>query len=201
MPRENLISVKIDNLSYELDKWKLKDLFSKFGEIGDVYIPNDPRTGDARQFGFVRFYDERDAEDAVREMDGYRPRESRDGSALKVVMASIGKGEGRRGGGGRGGDRRGGDRRRRSRSYSRGGGRGGGGGHGGRYRSRTRSYSRGRGRRDDRSRSRSGGRRDDKDDDRDDRRRRDDKDDDRDDRRRGDDDDKDDRRRGDDDLD
>ena len=35
-------------------------------------------------------------------MDGYRPKESRNGDALKVVMAEIGKGQGR-GGRGRGG--------------------------------------------------------------------------------------------------
>ena len=110
-----MISVKVDNLSYGIDKWVLRDMFEKYGEIGDVrifilylnfkiatsnkafaqtcfvhlcqqlfksnstivvlfhcqvYIPNDPRSGDPRQFGFVRFYDERDAEDAVKEMDG-----------------------------------------------------------------------------------------------------------------------------------
>ena len=66
MPRENMFSVKVDNLNHDLDKHVLRDLFSKFGEIGDVYIPQDPRSREPREYGFVRFVDERDAEDAVR---------------------------------------------------------------------------------------------------------------------------------------
>jgi hypothetical protein len=41
----------------------------RYGDIGDVYIPRDHRTNESRGFGFVRFYDKRDAEDAMR-VDG-----------------------------------------------------------------------------------------------------------------------------------
>ena len=88
---------------------------------------------DSRGFGFVRFFDKRDAADAVKGMDGYEL----DGRDLRVDYA----------------------RHERPNTMSRGrdgGGRGGGRGRGGGSRSRSRS----RGRRSrSRSRSRSGGRR------------------------------------------
>ena len=87
---------------------------------------------DSRGFGFVRFFDKRDAADAVKGMDGYEL----DGRDLRVDYA----------------------RHERPNTMSRGrdgGGRGGGRGRGG---SRSRSRSRGR-RSRSRSRSRSGGRR------------------------------------------
>merc|ERR1711879_199784 len=57
------------------DKWNKEDLtslFEKFGEIGDVFIPRDRDTGRDRPFGFLRFYKEADAEDAIKELDGTR---------------------------------------------------------------------------------------------------------------------------------
>lgn len=44
--------------------------FKKFGELGDIYIPRDRHTHESRGFAFVRFYEERDAEDAMDAMDG-----------------------------------------------------------------------------------------------------------------------------------
>ncbi|CAE7949089.1 SRSF2 [Symbiodinium sp. KB8] len=65
----HLHSVKIDNITCTQDevisvKEELREKFSKFGEIGDVYIPRD------RNFAFVRYLEKRDAEDAVDAMDG-----------------------------------------------------------------------------------------------------------------------------------
>ena len=44
--------------------------FKKFGDLGDIYIPRDRDTHESRGFAFVRFYEERDAEDAMDSMDG-----------------------------------------------------------------------------------------------------------------------------------
>lgn len=44
--------------------------FRKFGRVGDIYIPRDRNTHESRGFAFVRFYDERSAEDAMDKMDG-----------------------------------------------------------------------------------------------------------------------------------
>merc|ERR1712048_312649 len=66
----DMISLKIDNLSYRTDQETLRRKFSKYGEIGDVFIPKDRRNGDSRGFGFVRYYSKRDAEDAIHAVDG-----------------------------------------------------------------------------------------------------------------------------------
>lgn len=36
--------------------------FSRFGDIGDIYIPRDHATRQSRGFAFVRFYNKHDAE-------------------------------------------------------------------------------------------------------------------------------------------
>lgn len=42
----------------------------RFGTLGDIYCPRDLRTGEPRGFAFVRFMDQRDADDAIDRMDG-----------------------------------------------------------------------------------------------------------------------------------
>jgi RNA recognition motif-containing protein len=60
-----------------------RDAFKRFGEIRDVYLPRDYNTQKPKGFGFVEFFDERDAEDAAREMD----RREIDGNEISVVQA------------------------------------------------------------------------------------------------------------------
>jgi len=131
-----MVSLKVDNLTYRTNPDDLKRAFEKYGDVGDVYIPRDRHTRESRGFAFVRYYDRRDAEDAMDALDGA----IMDGRELKVHMAKYGRpstnprdSRGRMGGGDRGGSRR------RRRSYSR---------------SRSRSVERSR-RRRSRSRSRS----------------------------------------------
>jgi hypothetical protein len=50
----------------------LKDMFGKYGTIGDVFIPRDRVTGGSRGFAFVRFLDKAAAEKAMEEMNGQR---------------------------------------------------------------------------------------------------------------------------------
>merc|ERR1712210_402185 len=128
-----MTSLKIDNLSYRTDAESLRRTFGKFGEIGDVYIPKD-KHGESRGFAFVRFYDKRDAGDAIDDLAG----KDLDGREIRVDYARHERPALDR--------RRGGDRdRRRSRSRSR---------------DRRRSRSRSRGDRRRRSRSDSRDRRD-----------------------------------------
>ncbi|CAK0829007.1 unnamed protein product [Prorocentrum cordatum] len=79
----NLHSVMVKNVSTTPEtffdvKHKLQDVFSKFGEIGDVHLPKD------RNFAFVRFQRLQDAEDAMKEMDG----KDFEGDELRCQMAT-----------------------------------------------------------------------------------------------------------------
>eukprot|EP00638_Chattonella_subsalsa_P005762 CAMPEP_0117749050 /NCGR_PEP_ID=MMETSP0947-20121206/9511_1 /TAXON_ID=44440 /ORGANISM="Chattonella subsalsa, Strain CCMP2191" /LENGTH=217 /DNA_ID=CAMNT_0005566891 /DNA_START=143 /DNA_END=797 /DNA_ORIENTATION=- len=76
-------TLKVDNISYRCGVEELRRLFDRYGDIGDVYIPRDIRTNESRGFGFVRFFDRRDAEDAMDAMD----REVVDGRELRVQFA------------------------------------------------------------------------------------------------------------------
>lgn len=144
-------SLKVDNLTYRTTPDELRRAFDKYGEVGDVYIPRDRFTKESRGFAFVRFYDKRDADDAMRYMDGAII----DGRELRVQKARYGRpnNERRPRGGGRNEYRR----RPRARSYSRSRSRSRSRGRKrhGRSRSRTRSKSRSRNASNSKSKSRS----------------------------------------------
>ncbi|XP_017025724.1 serine/arginine-rich splicing factor 2 [Drosophila kikkawai] len=118
---DGMVSLKVDNLTYRTTPEDLRRVFERCGEVGDIYIPRDRYTRESRGFAFVRFYDKRDAEDALDAMDG----RMLDGRELRVQMARYGRPSSptrstssRRGGGGAGGGGSGGGARRRSRSRS-----------------------------------------------------------------------------------
>ncbi|XP_030380457.1 serine/arginine-rich splicing factor 2 [Scaptodrosophila lebanonensis] len=115
---DGMVSLKVDNLTYRTTPEDLRRVFERCGEVGDIYIPRDRYTRESRGFAFVRFYDKRDAEDALEAMDG----RMLDGRELRVQMARYGRPSS--------------PTRRNSTSNRRGGGTGGGGG-GGRRRSRS----------------------------------------------------------------
>uniref|UniRef100_A0A1A9UH78 Serine/arginine-rich splicing factor 2 n=1 Tax=Glossina austeni TaxID=7395 RepID=A0A1A9UH78_GLOAU len=117
---DGMISLKVDNLTYRTTPEDLRRVFERCGEVGDIYIPRDRYTRESRGFAFVRFYDKRDAEDALEAMDGRKL----DGRELRVQMARYGRPtspnnnrrNNRRGGGGGGRRRSRSPIRRRSRS-------------------------------------------------------------------------------------
>jgi len=51
---QGMASLKVDNLTYRTNVDDLKRVFSKYGEIGDIYIPRDAYTMESRGFAFVR---------------------------------------------------------------------------------------------------------------------------------------------------
>eukprot|EP00218_Dolichomastix_sp_CCMP3274_P010077 CAMPEP_0170150958 /NCGR_PEP_ID=MMETSP0033_2-20121228/48122_1 /TAXON_ID=195969 /ORGANISM="Dolichomastix tenuilepis, Strain CCMP3274" /LENGTH=113 /DNA_ID=CAMNT_0010388027 /DNA_START=387 /DNA_END=724 /DNA_ORIENTATION=- len=88
----------------------IREHFSKYGAIRDIYLPKDYFTGEMKKFGFIEFVDSKDAEDALRD------RHSLEGREIQVQMAEHGRKRpedftgGRGGGGGGGGPPRGGRR-------------------------------------------------------------------------------------------
>ena len=81
------MSLKVDNLSYRISPEELKPVFERYGDVGDIYIPRDRFTKESRGFAFVRFYDRRDAEDAMDRLDGY----VLDGREMRVQTARYGR--------------------------------------------------------------------------------------------------------------
>jgi len=128
--------VYIGNLGNNASKHEIETSFTKYGPLKNIWIARNPPG-----FAFAEFEDPRDAEDAVRGLDGTKM----DGSRIRVEMSS-------------------GRTRQRNSSYRGGGDRYGGGGSGGGRGSYNggggRSYNRSRSpsprRRRSRSRSRSG---------------------------------------------
>ncbi|XP_054153524.1 RNA-binding protein 1-like isoform X3 [Oppia nitens] len=100
--------VYVGNLQENCIKSDVEAAFAKYGPLKNVWVARNPPG-----FAFVEYEDSRDAEDAVRGLDGTRIG----GARVRVEMSH---GRSRRGGGGR------------SR-YGSGGGGGGGGGGGSRY--------------------------------------------------------------------
>ena len=84
---QGMVSLKVDNLSYRISPDELKPIFERYGEVGDIYIPRDRFTKESRGFAFVRYFDKRDAEDAMDKMDGY----VLDGREMRVQTARYGR--------------------------------------------------------------------------------------------------------------
>lgn len=51
---DNMVSLKVGNLTYRTTSDDLRRVFSKFGSVGDVYIPKDRFSRESRGFAFVR---------------------------------------------------------------------------------------------------------------------------------------------------
>lgn len=84
---DGMVSLKVDNLSFRITPDDIKPIFEKYGEVGDIYIPRDRYTKESRGFAFVRFYDKRDAEEAMERLDGY----VMDNREMRVQLARYGR--------------------------------------------------------------------------------------------------------------
>lgn len=88
-----------------MDERDIEDTFGKFGRIESVWIARKPPG-----FAFVTYDDSRDAEDAVRELDGKELDRERLTDAYQRIRCEIsrsgGGGKGGGGGGGKGGQER-----------------------------------------------------------------------------------------------
>lgn len=59
----------VGNLPYSSSEDDLRDLFARYGTVGDVNVIRDRETGRSRGFGFVEM-DQQQADDAMTELDG-----------------------------------------------------------------------------------------------------------------------------------
>ncbi|CAH2037888.1 unnamed protein product, partial [Iphiclides podalirius] len=84
---DGMVSLKVDNLTYRTTPEDLRRVFERCGDVGDIYIPRDRYTRESRGFAFVRFFDRRDAEEALDSLDG----RMLDGRELRVQMARYGR--------------------------------------------------------------------------------------------------------------
>ena len=93
----------VGRLSYDTRNEDLIDRFEEFGKVSDAKIITDRETGRSRGFGFVTFTNEKDAEDAKKQLNE---------SEFMGRTITVRQAQSRRGGGGGGGRYGGGDGRR-----------------------------------------------------------------------------------------
>ena len=107
----------LGNLPFSASEEDIREAFSAYGTIEDLFIPLDRETNRPRGFAFITLQDDDQARKAIEEMDGVDLQ----GRNLRVNEAEERRPSGGGGGGGGGGYRGGGGGDRR----------GGGGGRGG----------------------------------------------------------------------
>ena len=112
------MKVYVGNLPWSVDDEKLRELFSKFGDVEEATVIKDKFSGRSKGFGFVTFSDDASAKKAIEEMN----EKEIDGRQLKVNEAKPmedrpPRRDGGRGFGGGGGRIFGGDRDRPRRRF------------------------------------------------------------------------------------
>ncbi|KAL7194530.1 hypothetical protein ACSBR1_034872 [Camellia fascicularis] len=90
---QDIHTVFVDNLPESLDPKGLCTLFSKFGVVVDVYIPNKRRKVTSSQFGFVRYNCPVAAGMAIQKAHGTWC----DNCEIKVKMAEFSKAQSKNG--------------------------------------------------------------------------------------------------------
>lgn len=77
-------NVFVGNLSFDITEGDLRTLFEPFGEVAHISVINDRETGRPRGFAFVEMADDREAAQAVADLDGREVA----GRALRVNEAA-----------------------------------------------------------------------------------------------------------------
>jgi cold-inducible RNA-binding protein len=91
----------VGNLAFDVTDSELQSVFAKAGTCESVSVITDKFSGQSRGFAFVEMSSDAEAQDAIKQFDGYQLK----GRALKVNEAKAREdgGGARRGGGGGGG--------------------------------------------------------------------------------------------------
>jgi RNA recognition motif-containing protein len=88
----------VGNMSFKTSEADLRNAFSQFGTVTDVYIANDRETGRPRGFAFVTYATEEESKLAIEKLNGF----DLDGRQLTVNEARPKEDMGGGGGGGGG---------------------------------------------------------------------------------------------------
>lgn len=68
--RDDLPTLRVTNLSEDVQEGDLWDLFGRFGRISRIYVGKDQETGLCKGFAFVSFEDRGEAERAMKKING-----------------------------------------------------------------------------------------------------------------------------------
>jgi len=79
------IKLFVGNLPFAMDDQRLKNEFTRFGNVESAKIVLDKRTGKSRGYGFVEFSDQAGADAAIQGMNG----QQLDGRPLTVNLAKT----------------------------------------------------------------------------------------------------------------
>ena len=64
------MSIYVGNLSYEINKEDLTEVFTEYGTVQRVHLPTDRDTGRMRGFAFVEMETEAEEDKAIKALDG-----------------------------------------------------------------------------------------------------------------------------------
>lgn len=73
----------VGGISYSVNNDQLKELFEKFGSVSSATIVTDKYSGQSKGFGFVEMENDEEAQNAIKELDGY----GLDGRKIGVSVA------------------------------------------------------------------------------------------------------------------
>jgi RNA recognition motif-containing protein len=65
---DEFTSIRLDDLPEDIKPEEIQQYFGRFGEVTSIYLPFCIKTKSYKSFGFVRFLQKEDAENAVRTM-------------------------------------------------------------------------------------------------------------------------------------
>lgn len=71
MQRDDQATLRVTNLSDEVDEEDLRDLFRRYGRVTRIYLGRDRETGACKGFAYVNFDDRASADLARQKLDGY----------------------------------------------------------------------------------------------------------------------------------
>jgi RNA recognition motif-containing protein len=77
------MNIYVGNISREITEAEVKKAFEEYGEVTSCKLIKDKITGAIKGFGFVEIPDHEQAENAIKNLDGFKLN----GRAIKVAMA------------------------------------------------------------------------------------------------------------------